>query len=83
MGLTSVYHVYHVSYFFFTFELYMWMFVALITIFRSIAMFCGTDNIHWHVVSPIKHCYGSKECHALDSANNRRLIVRAGDSHVI
>ena len=51
----------------------MWMSITL-TLFRSITMFCGTDNIMWNIphiqpkwwnilpniVSPTWHCYGSK-----------------------
>ena len=34
--------------------------VTTVTLFRSIAVFCGTNNILHNIVSPIKHCYESE-----------------------
>jgi hypothetical protein len=38
--------------------------LPLITLFNSIKIFCGVDNIPQNIVSPTEHCYGYEECYA-------------------
>lgn len=51
----------------------------LTTIFRSVTMCCGIDNILWTVVNPSRHCYGSEYCSA--KVLTSTVFVRCVQSH--